>query len=223
FGSHLAAGLLLQPLHQVGELRVGKLERRLHFGLEHAFALVFQRFELRAHLGQQLEAPVLGEDAQEVLGLAVQLARQDADEDAGGLCVAQVGVGNRRAHARVRGDQRQRAEHFGPFAERARAVGQPEGCLGIGTRHGAWFGHYSWRLIESSASACALLSTSRRRIFSAPATASEATWSRSCSRARVSSWAISALAAAFSRLPSSLAAFFASSTICAARFSACAI
>src|SRR3954469_14741407 len=77
--------------------------------------------------------------------------------------------------------------------------------------------------MDSSSSPCALASTSRRRIFSAPATASEATRSRSCSRARVTSCAISALAAAFSRLPSSLAALRASSIICADRFSACAM
>src|SRR5881394_2781632 len=77
--------------------------------------------------------------------------------------------------------------------------------------------------MESRSSPWALASTSRRRIFSAPATASEATRSRSCSRARVTSWAISALAAAFSRLPSSLAALRASSTICEPRFSAWAM
>src|SRR4051812_5458519 len=76
--------------------------------------------------------------------------------------------------------------------------------------------------MSSSNWACALASTSRRRIFSAPAMASEATWSRNCSRARVRSCSISALAAAFSRLPSSLATLRASSMICAARLSACA-
>src|SRR2546428_6272209 len=72
-----------------------------------------------------------------------------------------------------------------------------------------------------SNSPCARASTSRRRIFSAPATASEATRSRSCSRARVTSCSISALAAAFSRLPSSFVALFASSIICGVRLSAC--
>src|SRR6185369_3511182 len=75
----------------------------------------------------------------------------------------------------------------------------------------------------SRRSPCALASTSRRRIFSAPAIARVATRSRSCSRARVTSCAISALAAAFSRLPSSLAALRASSTICEPRFSAWAM
>src|SRR5258706_8212215 len=76
--------------------------------------------------------------------------------------------------------------------------------------------------MDSSRSECAFASTSRRRIFSAPATASAATLSRSCSRARDTSCAISDFAAAFSRLPSSFAALRASSTSCAARFSACA-
>src|SRR5260221_2122473 len=75
--------------------------------------------------------------------------------------------------------------------------------------------------MDSSKSECALGSTSRRRIFSAPATASAATWSRNCSRARDTSWAISAFAAAFSRLPSSLAEVFASPIIWETRFSAC--
>src|SRR3954465_7206724 len=74
--------------------------------------------------------------------------------------------------------------------------------------------------MDSSSSPGALASTSRRRIFAAPATASEATRSRSCSRARVTSCSISAFAAAFSRLPSSLAEVLASSIICATRFSA---
>src|SRR5687767_12601588 len=58
FGLHLAAGFFLQTLHQIGELRVGQLERRVHLGFEHAFALVLQRFELRADLRQQAEAAV---------------------------------------------------------------------------------------------------------------------------------------------------------------------
>src|SRR5687768_3909778 len=77
--------------------------------------------------------------------------------------------------------------------------------------------------MPSSRSACAFASTSRRSIFSAPATASAATCSRSCSRAREASCWMSALAAAFSRSPSALAVARASSITCAARFSACAM
>src|SRR5213594_3333330 len=62
--------------------------------------------------------------------------------------------------------------------------------------------------------------TSRRRIFSAPATASEATCSRSISLARAICWSMSALAAAKMRSASARAAAFASSSICASRFSA---
>src|SRR5688572_13650023 len=222
FGSDFAAGLLLQPLHQVGDLGFRQLERGLHFGLEHAFTLILQRLELRADLRQQSQAAVFGEHAQKILGFGVQPAREDADEHAGHLRIGLAGLGHRGAHACIVGDQRQGAQHFGPFGERAGAVGQPEGRFGVGSRYGAGFGHYSCRLIASSSSPCAFASTSRRRIFSAPATASDATWSRSCSRARVTCCSISALAAAFSRLPSSLAAFLASSIICAARFSACA-
>src|SRR5436190_11316108 len=74
--------------------------------------------------------------------------------------------------------------------------------------------------MDSSSSPCALASTSRRRIFSAPATASEATRSRSSSRARVTSCSISALAATSSRSPSWRADWRASSISCAERFSA---
>ena len=58
---------------------------------------------------------------------------------------------------------------------------------------------------------------------SAPATARTATWLRNCARARVTSCWMSALAAAFSRSPSAFAAARAASTICASRFSACAM
>src|SRR6267378_5021814 len=71
---------------------------------------------------------------------------------------------------------------------------------------------------SSSAWVCAF--TSRRRIFSAPATASAATCSLSVSLAWAICWSISALAAARMRSASALAAAFASSSICASRFSA---
>src|SRR5882762_4076348 len=62
--------------------------------------------------------------------------------------------------------------------------------------------------------------TSRRRIFSAPATASAVTCSLSISLARAICWSMSALAAARMRSASALAAAFASSSICASRLSA---
>src|SRR5258706_21567 len=71
---------------------------------------------------------------------------------------------------------------------------------------------------SSSAWLCAF--TSRRRIFSAPATASAATCSLSISLARAICWSMSALAAARMRSASAFAAAFASSIICASRLSA---
>src|SRR5688572_15262764 len=90
FCFYFAAGLLLQPLHQVGELRNRKLERRVHLGLEHALALVLQRLELLADLRQQAEAAVLGQHAHEVLRLAVQPTGEDRDEQARDLGVRHV-------------------------------------------------------------------------------------------------------------------------------------
>src|SRR5262245_2692010 len=125
-GLHRAPGLFLQLLHQVGELRFRQLQRRVHLGLEHAFALVLQRLELDADLAEQAEAAVLRQHAQEILGFAVELARQNADEDPGRLRVRQLRIGYRRAHAFVVRDQCERAEHLGPFAERTGAIGEPE-------------------------------------------------------------------------------------------------
>src|SRR5688572_25787669 len=71
-------------------------------------------------------------------------------------------------------------------------------------------------------SECALASTSRRRIFSAPVMASCATCSRSCCLADCTSCWICALAAATRRSPSVLACSFDSSTRSCAAFSAAA-
>ena len=68
---------------------------------------------------------------------------------------------------------------------------------------------------RASRSACALASTSRFRIFDAPATASSATWLRSCSFARATSCSISAFAAATMRSASALASTFACSIVSA--------
>src|SRR6185295_16553630 len=54
--AHLAAGLFLQPRHQVGELGLVELERGVHLGLDHALALVLQPLEVAADLGQQPES-----------------------------------------------------------------------------------------------------------------------------------------------------------------------
>src|SRR5919106_1440389 len=140
FGSHLASGLLLQPLHQIGQLRIGEFQRRVHFGLEHALALVLQRLELGADLREQAEPAVLRQHAHEILRVAAQLARENGDEQAGRLGVRKIRIANRGLHARIVGDQRQSAQHLGPFAERVAGVGQPERGLGVGAGDGRRLG-----------------------------------------------------------------------------------
>src|SRR5688572_21434512 len=139
--AHLAPGLFLQALREVGDLRLRKLERRVHFGFEDALALVLQRLELRADLGQQLQAPVLRKHAHEVLGFRAQAAGEDGNEYAGYLLVAEVGVCRRGAYALIDAHHCERRQHFGPPGERARLIGKLERGLGVGTRDGARFGH----------------------------------------------------------------------------------
>src|SRR5688572_20801479 len=181
---HLAARFLLQPLHQVLHLGLGELESGLHLGLDHALALVLQRLELLVDQRQELEALVVRQHAHEVLALGAEPAGEDGDEKPRDLVVAQVRVGCGALHALIARHQRKGSQHLGPLGERVVRLGQLECGFGIGTGDRAGFSHQSCRLIDSSKSECARASTSRRRIFSAPATASVATWPRSCSRAR---------------------------------------
>jgi len=73
--------------------------------------------------------------------------------------------------------------------------------------------------MSRSRSACAFASTSRFRIFEAPATARSATWLRSCSFARATSCSISAFAAAMMRSPSVFASDLAASIVSSLNFS----
>src|SRR3989338_2327011 len=221
FCSDLAAGSLFQPLHQVGDLGRVHLEGRVDLRLHRAFTLVLQYLVLRANLRQHVQAAVSRQDAHEIFGLARELAGEYRYEQPRDLRRREIRVAHRRLDTRVRRHGGEIGERRRPLGKLALPVGQPERGLRVRAGNGAGFGHQSCFLMPSSRSACALASTSRRRIFSAPATASIATWSRNCSSAREASCWISALAAAFSRPASSRAAFFASSTSCAERFSAC--
>src|SRR5207302_865130 len=127
--------------HQVVELRVAQLERRLHFGLDDAFALILQGLELLTDLRQELEAAVLREHTNEILGVAAKLAREDRDEQASDLRVGKTGIGNRGAYPGVLGDLGKRAERLGPLGESTRLVGELERRLGIGTRDSTGLGH----------------------------------------------------------------------------------
>ena len=101
-------------LHQVGDLRLGELERRVHLGLEHAFALVLQRLELRADLA----AAARGARSRPARARRFSAspfsrpARMPMKMPA--TCASlRLGLGHRRAHARVVRDQR-RARRASP-------------------------------------------------------------------------------------------------------------
>ena len=66
----LRAGPLLQPGHQVGDLRRVQLERGVDLRFDHAFALVLQRLVLHANVREHVQAAVLGQHPHEILGLA---------------------------------------------------------------------------------------------------------------------------------------------------------
>src|SRR3954465_10903788 len=139
--AYLAPGLLFQALDEVGELRIGELEGRVHFGLDHALALVLQCFELRTHLRQQVQAIVLRQHAHKVLRLGVEPAAEDRDEQSRHLRGGQIGVRDRGAHARIRRHFGEGSEHLGPLGQRTRLIGELEGRLGVWTRYGTGLGH----------------------------------------------------------------------------------
>src|SRR5690349_2949880 len=207
---------------QAVDLRVVERKGAADLRLEHAIALVIERGELGVDLGQQREAPVGDQHPHEIarLGREIVLILAERDHQIVQRLVADVGVGDTRLHLGIARGLRQGGEHAQPVVRGARLVGEAEYGLRVRTGDRCGFGHqiscFSW----ASSWACALASISRRRIFSAPATASAETCSRSASLARATCWSMSALAAARMRSASARAAAFASSSICASRFSA---
>src|SRR5260221_6817310 len=207
---------------QARDLRIVERKGAADLGLEHAFALVLQRRELRVDLGKQCEAPIGDQQAHEIARLGREIPLGQRDDQVVERVLAEVGVGDARLHVGVARDVRQGGEDFEPVSRGAGLVGEAEHGLGVGPGDGRGFGHrgqisrFSW----ASSWAWVLASTSRRRIFAAPATASAATCSRSASLARATCWSMSALAAARMRSASARAAALASSSICASRFSA---
>src|SRR5215510_1426516 len=204
-GIHFALEAGLEVLHERRQLRVVDGEGARDVGVHDPFALVLERLEEVAHqvlrLGGQL-ADRTGDHAVERIGRHGRIAGQLQD----------IGV---------RSNSRKPREDARPHGELALRVGHLEDCLGVRPCDGSDLGHYVSSLFRP-ASICAWVfaSTSRRRIFSVPATASLATWSRRVSLARATSCAISDFAPAIIRSPSAFAVPFASSIICAARFSA---
>src|SRR5690242_13555141 len=205
---------------QAVDLRIVEREGAADLRLEHAFALVLERRELRVDLRQQREAVVGDQHAREIARLGREILPAQRDEQVVERLRADVRVADARPHLRIPGDLGHRGEHAQPFRRAARLLGETEHGLGVGPRDGGGLGHQISCFNCASSWAWALASTSRRRIFSAPATASVATCSRSASFARATCWSMSALAAARMRSASARAAAFASSSICASRFSA---
>src|SRR5712692_6602037 len=192
---------------------LGVVERKggADLGLDHAFELVLQLDELLVDLRKQSKTVVRDQHANEVPRVGRKILLAQLHEQVVELLRAEIGVRDARAHVRMRRDPRHDREHAQPRGESARALGEAEHGFGHGQ-----ISRFSW----PSSSACVSELTSRRRIFSAPATASEATCSRSISFARAICWSMSALAATRMRSASAFAAAFASSSICASRFSA---
>src|SRR6266849_2175967 len=222
---HPALEAPLEVGDEARELRVVEPESRADLRLDHALVRVLQLQELRADLGEQREPVVRDQHAREIAQLHGQVLRARGHDQVVELLRAEPGIVDPGPHLRVRRDLRHGREHSLPLGERARFLGEAEYGLGVGPGDGRRFSHgylsdQISRLSWLSSSEWARAFTSRRRIFSAPATASAATCSRSISLARATCWSMSALAAARMRSASAFAAAFASSSICASHFSA---
>src|SRR6266581_3963015 len=222
---HPALEVPLEVGDEARELRVVEPESRADLRLDHALVRVLQLQELRADLGEQREPVVCDQHAREIAQLHGQVLRARGHEQVVELLRAEPGIVDPGPHLRVRRDLRHGREHSLPLGERARFLGEAEYGLGVGPGDGRRFSHgylsdQISRLSWLSSSEWTRAFTSRRRIFSAPATASAATCSRSISLARATCWSMSALAAARMRSASAFAAAFASSSIWRSRFSA---
>src|SRR5437660_6615655 len=204
------------------DLRVVQRKGGADLGLDHAFELVFQLGELLVDLGQERETVVGDQHAHEVPCVDGKILLAQLHEQVVELLGSEIGVRDAPSHVRMRRDPRHDRKHVEPVRESARALGEAEDGLGVGSGDGGGFGHGSQISFFSRPSSSAWVSelTSRRRIFSAPATASAATCSLNISLARAICWSMSALAAARMRSASPLAAAFASSSIWESRFSA---
>src|SRR6267143_792219 len=204
------------------DLRVVQRKGGADLGLDHAFEPVLQLAELLVDLRQERETVVGDQHAHEVPRVDGKILLAQLHEQVVELLGPEIGVRDARAHVRMRSDPRHDRKHVQPVRESARALGEAEDGLGVGSGDGGGFSHGSQISFFSRPSSSAWVSglTSRRRIFSAPATASAATCSLSISLARAICWSMSALAAARMRSASALAAAFASSSICASRLSA---
>src|SRR6266853_1178433 len=203
------------------DLRVVQRKGGEDLDFDHAFELVLQLDELLVDLRQEREAVVGDQHAHEVPRVDGKILLAQLHEQVVERLGAEIGVGDARPHVRMRRNPRHGREHAQPRGESARLLREAEHGLGVGPGDGRGFSHGQISFFSRlSSSACVSGLTSRRRIFSAPATASEATCSRSISFARAICWSMSALAAARMRSASALAAAFASSIICESRFSA---
>ena len=190
-----------------------------------AFGVVLQRVEQLRDVRQQRDALGLDQHPHEAPPLGVELVA--ARRTGRATPCRPPSASDCRAPARIAriGDDRARvAQHRRPDRQRLprlrRARRRPPRTAGRSSSVRPWRLPSRARCrIDASSSACAFASTSRFRIFSAPATARSATWSRSVSFARATSCWISAFAAARIRSASAFASAFAASTVSLLSFS----
>src|SRR5439155_21158142 len=219
---------LFERLLELGELRLGDRLRAHDVGVGHAFHVVLETVENVADLRQQLDAARFEQHPDEVAPRGVELLAADGEKERLLLRVVEPRIVQRRAHPGIAGDAGSEPQHLRPHRQRVLLLRELEGGFRVWPGDGGELGHQSSCRIADSRSACALASTSRRRIFSAPATARSATWLRSTSLARTIScssspsfialtFSASASASAFARSIVSFRCFSARVTISVAR------
>src|SRR6266568_2784355 len=149
--------------HEAVDLGVVQRKRGADLGLDHALAPVLELLEQGVDLRQQRETVVGDQHAHEIPRFDGKILLAQRDEQLVDLLGADVGVGDARAHLRMRRDLRHRREHVPPPGESARLVGEAEHGLGIGPGDGDGLGHgyfviprakpeespYAWRSFAS--------------------------------------------------------------------------
>src|SRR5713101_10036688 len=149
------------------DLRVVQRKGGADLGLDHAFELVFQLDELLVDLRQERETVVGDQHAHEVPRVDGEILLAQLHEQVVELLGPEIGVRDARAHVRMRRDPRHDRKHVQPVRESARALGEAEDGLGVGSGDGGGFSHGSQISFFSRPSSSAWVSelTSRRRIF----------------------------------------------------------
>src|SRR2546427_3037173 len=137
------------------DLRVVERKSGADLRFDHAFELVLQLDELLVDLRKQREAVVRDQHADEVARVDRKILPAQLHEQVVELLRAEIGIGDARAHLRVRRDPRHDREPLQPRGEGARLLREPEHGFGVGSGDGRGFGHGQIsRLSWPSSSAC---------------------------------------------------------------------